>query len=222
MGGNYAGVLLLLMVIMIMQLLLYKPTSILLPMLKAELRRTYRQMRMQLTDRQVAVMSDLMLIQFQRLGLHIPSLVMTYAAIQKWKEFDPIPITDYCYFKNPDLQLLYPIVVPVNNVDVMLPATADDETVFELNPLGFAQPVNTTDVSPGDVDLVIVPLLAFDEQGYRVGYGKGFYDKFLQQCRADVVKIGFSYFDPVKTIADAGTHDVKLDFCITHNNVYSF
>jgi 5-formyltetrahydrofolate cyclo-ligase len=191
-------------------------------MIKAELRRTYRQMRMQLTEKQIAVMDDLMLIQFQRLGLHIPTLLMTYAPMQKWKEFDPMPITDYCYFKNPDLQLLYPVLAAINNVDVMLPAKADDDTEFELTPLGFAQPIDTEDVSPSEVDMVIVPLLAFDEQGYRVGYGKGYYDRFLQQCRPDVVKIGFSYFDPVKAIADAGHHDVKLDYCITHQHVYSF
>lgn len=72
------------------------------------------------------------------------------------------------------------------------------------------------------IDLVLIPLLCFDERGFRVGYGKGFYDKFLSECRADCLKIGLSFFAPVKKISDAQNFDVKLDFCVTPDEVFLF
>jgi 5-formyltetrahydrofolate cyclo-ligase len=70
------------------------------------------------------------------------------------------------------------------------------------------------------IDVVLVPLLAFDKKGFRVGYGKGFYDRFLNECRKDVLKIGVSYFAPVVEISDVNEFDVKLDFCITPEKVW--
>ena len=70
------------------------------------------------------------------------------------------------------------------------------------------------------IDLVLVPLLAFDERGFRVGYGKGFYDRFLSRCRKDCSKIGLSYFPPVAEIEGVHQFDVKLDFCITPEKVF--
>ncbi len=72
------------------------------------------------------------------------------------------------------------------------------------------------------IDLVLVPLLCFDRKGFRVGYGKGFYDKFLSECRPDCAKVGLSFFAPVKEISDAQSFDIKLDFCITPEKTFSF
>lgn len=72
------------------------------------------------------------------------------------------------------------------------------------------------------LDAVLVPLLCFDEKGFRAGYGKGFYDKFLSECRADCLKIGLSYFAPVAEISDAQDFDVRLDFCLTPEKVFSW
>jgi 5-formyltetrahydrofolate cyclo-ligase len=70
--------------------------------------------------------------------------------------------------------------------------------------------------------MVIVPMLAFDRQGNRVGYGKGYYDSFLKQCRPDCIKVGVCYFEPIAQIDDAGDFDVPLNFCITPQQVYVF
>jgi 5-formyltetrahydrofolate cyclo-ligase len=69
---------------------------------------------------------------------------------------------------------------------------------------------------------VFVPLLAFDNDGYRVGYGKGFYDKFLAKCRPDVLKVGLSYFDAIDTISDRAQFDIPLNYCITPQRIYEF
>ena len=70
--------------------------------------------------------------------------------------------------------------------------------------------------------MVLVPLLCFDRSGHRVGYGKGYYDRFLRKCRADCKKIGLSMFDPVDEITDAGESDVRLDLVITPTATVSF
>ena len=72
------------------------------------------------------------------------------------------------------------------------------------------------------IALVIVPLLAFDKSGARVGYGKGFYDKFLKGCRPDCKKIGLSFFEPIEQISDTNEFDINLTHCITPNKLYQF
>ena len=72
------------------------------------------------------------------------------------------------------------------------------------------------------IDVVFVPLLAYDKLGNRVGYGKGFYDKFLSECKPGVVKIGLSFFEPEELIEDLFETDVKLDFCVTSERVICF
>jgi len=191
-------------------------------MKKKDLRRYYKDMRSQLTPKQVNAMDDLMLIQFQKLPIDIPALIMTYAPIEKFNEFNPQLISDYCYFKNPNQQLLYPLMYEVEQENEMIAVLVNDDTVFEQNEYGIDEPVEGLDVEPSAIDMVIVPLLCFDTKGYRVGYGKGYYDRFLKHCRPDCIKVGFSYFDPVPIIEDINEHDVQLDYCITHERFYAF
>ena len=63
--------------------------------------------------------------------------------------------------------------------------------------------------------LVLVPGVCFDQTGHRVGYGKGFYDRFLKTCRPGCLKVGLSYFEPVDPIDDVHDGDVRLDFIVT-------
>jgi 5-formyltetrahydrofolate cyclo-ligase len=87
---------------------------------------------------------------------------------------------------------------------------------------GLLEPASGDIVDPASIDLVLVPLLILDTQGYRVGFGKGCYDKFLANCRPDCIKIGLSYFDPIEIIDDRDEFDVPLDFGVTPDNVYVF
>jgi len=72
------------------------------------------------------------------------------------------------------------------------------------------------------IDMVWLPLLAFDMKGNRVGYGKGYYDVFLSSCKKDVQKVGISLFDPVDAILDIESHDIPLDKCVTPEKVWTF
>ena len=77
----------------------------------------------------------------------------------------------------------------------------DSTTKLTVNRWHILEPTGNETVEIGKLDAVLVPLLCFDERGFRVGYGKGFYDKFLKNCRRDCLKIGLSYFTPVEEIA---------------------
>ena len=73
----------------------------------------------------------------------------------------------------------------------------------------------------GEIDVMFIPLLAFDINGNRIGYGKGFYDKFLSNQNNQIVKIGLSFFNPENKI-QKDAHDKTLDFCVTPNKTFSF
>lgn len=90
------------------------------------------------------------------------------------------------------------------------------------NAWGIPEPVGAALAQDTDLEAVLVPLLAFDEKGFRVGYGKGFYDRFLAKCRPDVRKVGLSLAAPVPTITDAAEHDIKLDLCVCPDRIYYF
>lgn len=97
-----------------------------------------------------------------------------------------------------------------------------DATVFSISQWGIPEPVSGIEVAPEQLEVVFLPLLAFDLKGYRVGYGGGFYDRFLAKCREDIVKVGLSFFDPVEEISDRSPHDIPMDYCVTPEKIYSF
>jgi 5-formyltetrahydrofolate cyclo-ligase len=98
----------------------------------------------------------------------------------------------------------------------------DENTHFEKDQYNIPTPTNGKKAIINDLDMVLVPMLCFDGQGHRVGYGKGFYDRFLTQCPAKTVKIGLSFFEPVSKISDINQHDITLDYCITPKTIHHF
>lgn len=108
---------------------------------------------------------------------------------------------------------------------------------YELTPVtplcanrwGIPEPIPTpphsAEVLPEAFDAVLVPLLAADVAGHRVGYGGGFYDRFLARCRPGCVFIGVQVLDdaaPVAAIADVQPTDVRLTACLTPGGVWRF
>ncbi|SDL35885.1 5-formyltetrahydrofolate cyclo-ligase [Catalinimonas alkaloidigena] len=90
------------------------------------------------------------------------------------------------------------------------------------NKWGVPEPIEVWPVDAKEIDLVLIPLLAFDKQGHRVGYGKAFYDRFLHHCRPDALRIGVSMFGPVDEIDDLHDTDIPLHYCVTPDKVYQF
>lgn len=91
-----------------------------------------------------------------------------------------------------------------------------------VNHWGIPEPVDGTVAESESIDLVLIPLLVFDESGNRIGYGKGYYDRFLESCRSDTIKLGLSLLPPVKQIPDVEAHDVAMDFCISPERLWEF
>ncbi len=98
----------------------------------------------------------------------------------------------------------------------------DEDTIIKPNSHGIPEPQNGHEIDPRQIDVIFVPLLAYDKRGHRVGYGKGFYDIFLSKCRPQAVKIGLSMFEPEEEISDIAEGDVRLDYCVTPNAIYKF
>lgn len=98
----------------------------------------------------------------------------------------------------------------------------DENTHFEKDKFNIPTPTNGKKATIDELDMIFIPMLCFDKQGHRVGYGKGFYDRFLAQYSEKTLKIGLSFFEPVEKISDVNTHDITLDYCITPNNIYHF
>ncbi|MTI22892.1 5-formyltetrahydrofolate cyclo-ligase [Fulvivirga sp. RKSG066] len=97
----------------------------------------------------------------------------------------------------------------------------DDDLRVETNKWGIPQPVQGTLADISKIDIVLVPLIAFDKVGHRIGYGKGYYDRFLKKI-PHATKVGVSLSPPLDLIPYSNEHDVELDFCITPHKVYKF
>ena len=97
-----------------------------------------------------------------------------------------------------------------------------DSTKIVQTSYGIPEPVAGIEVSTAKIQVVFVPLLAYDQTGHRVGYGKGFYDKFLGACPPETLKIGLSFFAPEERISDVFQEDVRLDYCVTPDKIWDF
>lgn len=189
-------------------------------MKKATIRKFYREKRKQVSWKDEQRWTDLLLINFQKIELPFIDCVHTYLALEEEKEVDTSLIIRYLNFKNPTLKT----VVPKINLDEgeMRHYIYNDDVQMKPNSFGIIEPVNGVMVDPGEIDIVLTPLVAFDKRGYRVGYGKGFYDKFFLQCKDDVIRIGLSFFEPEEIIEDINPLDIPLHYCITPEKVYTF
>lgn len=93
---------------------------------------------------------------------------------------------------------------------------------LQPNQWGIPEPLGTDYMSPKNIATIVVPLLCFDQNGHRVGYGKGYYDRFLSRCTSSCKTIGVSCFEPIEKIEDAVVTDVPLDVVVTPRGVYTF
>ena len=143
-----------------------------------------------------------------------------FVAIEKFGEIDTSIIYKRLWRDFPHIQTLVPrINFEAGEIENL--QFAPDSQLIE-NVWKIREPQAGEIIESNKIDVVLVPLSGFDEKGFRTGYGKGFYDKFLMKCRDDCLKIGLSFFAPVKEIADIQNFDVKLDFCVTPEKVWDF
>jgi len=187
---------------------------------KQQLRKIYLAKRQQLSPEDYAELNRKLLAGFQQLDLSGVKYLHCYLPIIAKKEPDTRLLIDWLKLKHPDIGLVYP---QTNFTDHSMRHFVDDvQLVLAENMFGITEPIAGNEVDVAEIDMVIVPLLAFDRQGYRVGYGKGFYDRFMAQCKPSMQFVGLSFFAPEDSIEDIDQFDVPLHRCIGPTQLYLF
>lgn len=185
---------------------------------KTQLRKEYLEARKQLSEQ-----------QFEELNAQLRSRLFTeldntkglahiFLPIKDKKEVDTWPILRWLWNKGWDT------CTSISHFDDnrLSHVLIDAQATYAENKWGVPEPINTQPVLPIEIGLVLVPMLCFDLNGHRVGYGKGYYDRFLSECRKDVIKIGLCMAEPVERILDASPQDIAMNLCITPRQVYRF
>jgi 5-formyltetrahydrofolate cyclo-ligase len=115
------------------------------------------------------------------------------------------------------------IVLPkVKNTTSLSHVLLTDETKIKVNRWGIPEPIEEILINPKQLEVVFIPLLAYDQFGNRVGYGKGLYDDFLANCLPDVIKVGLSFFDPINQIKEIRKEDVVVDYVVNPQQIHQF
>jgi 5-formyltetrahydrofolate cyclo-ligase len=157
---------------------------------------------------------------FSDVDLKKINVIHTFLSIDNNKEPDTWLIINKLHDEYSHVRIAVPRIIPkTNDLENFY---LDSLTQLVTNEWGIPEPVSGTKTPSEQIDLVLVPLLIFDAQGHRVGYGKGFYDKFLGQCRSDTLRVGLSLFPPVEKIDDVNDFDVALDCCVTPEKMFVF
>jgi len=173
---------------------------------------------MALTISETIDLDQQILLQFKKIQLPVYKMILSYMPILKKKEPNIELFLSFLKQKFSLKQFAFPVVDGLN----MRAFLSDEKTSFAPNRWGIVEPVDGLFLLPEQLDLIMVPLLICDQKGYRVGYGKGYYDRYLSQVSPACLKVGFSYFEPIDQIDDLQDFDVPLDYVITPDRVYCF
>jgi len=185
---------------------------------KKDIRGKYKALRQQLSESEIENKSLAIANRLLQLDIWDKTYFHLFLTIEEQKEVETEFILQILAGKDKE------IVVAKSNFETleMTNYLLTDNTKFQKNEYNIYEPVDGLEVPISKIDVVFVPLLAYDKKGNRVGYGKGFYDNFLAKCREDVIKIGLSFFEPEETIDDVSESDIRLDYCVTPITNYSF
>tara|TARA_B100001175_G_scaffold293820_1_gene280595 strand:- start:593 stop:1180 length:588 start_codon:yes stop_codon:yes gene_type:complete len=147
-----------------------------------------------------------------------PKCVHCFLPIKTKYEIDTLPIIKYCWYNNID------VLIPVSDFEkgTIKSAEFNPNTKMIQTKNNITEPFDPIWKKLNNIDLVITPLLAFNIEGYRVGYGKGFYDRFFASFNHDVKRIGISLFKPCENIEKISKQDIPLTHCVTPKKIYSF
>jgi len=187
-------------------------------MTKKELRKTYKAHRKDLSENQIEDLSLAISNQILKLPIWDNSFYHIFLAIEEQKEVNTDYVLNILSGKDKNILISKSDFETGNMTHFLL----TDSTLIKKNDYNIPEPIDGIEISNDKIEVVFVPLLAFDSKGHRVGYGKGFYDRFLANCKPETVKIGLSFFDPEDEINDILESDVRLDYCVTPNKNYAF
>ena len=187
-------------------------------MQKSEIRKKFKKLRLDLDHEAIESLS----LEIANRALELPiwnhQYYHIFLSIAEQKEVDTEFLLHILQGKDKH------IIIPASNFETgeMENFLLTDQTIIKKNRWNIPEPQEGIEIASNKLDVVFIPLLAFDKTGHRVGYGKGFYDRFLAECRPDVIKVGVSFFGPVEEIKEIFSSDIPLNYCITPDKVYEF
>ena len=188
-------------------------------MTKAELRKFYTEKRMMLSPGQLEDISEqICMIAFSNFQLEHKKISL-FLPIERKKEINTYKILEKAL--SFDAEVAVPKVnFKTNELKQILFESAEQ---LEISKFGIPEPMKGRVIAAEHFDIVFVPMLAVDINGNRVGYGKGYYDRFLKKCSPRCKFVGINHFDELQeSIEGVNFNDVRLDACITPENIYRF
>jgi 5-formyltetrahydrofolate cyclo-ligase len=189
-------------------------------MTKSEARKEFLKRRQALTDAQRDLLNLHLYNRFFASGyLDLVHTLHIFLSMERTREPDTWQLIDKIRREMPNIRLVIP---RVNESGFMDHIYFEGLHQLKQSDKGILEPSQGIPASVHKIDMVLVPLVAVDVEGNRVGYGKGFYDKFLKTCRPDCKKVGISFFEPAEKFSDVQPHDVPLDACFTPEHMHTF
>jgi len=185
---------------------------------KANLRKKYKKLRAALSEKDIDEKSLEIANRLLRLDIWDYQYYHVFLPIDKLKEVDTTYILNILQGKDKHV-LVSKSDFKTNSMQHYL---LTDNTKFIINDYGIPEPEEGIEIASKKIDVVFIPLLAYDIKGNRVGYGKGFYDRFLSECKPDILKIGVSFFEPeMKEIRKYDT-DILLNYCVSATKIQKY
>src|SRR5215471_19735212 len=182
-------------------------------MIKSTVRKEFLQRRMDILEEDLQQQTALIAFHFRQLSLPTVKYLLSYYPVASRREFDVSVCVELLKERNPPMRVTWPRI-HIDMLD-MEAGLVEKDGLFIKNRFSILEPISGAVVPVDLLDVIFVPLVAFDTRGFRVGYGKGYYDRYLSRCRPDTVKVGFSFFEAIDYIEDIEEFDVPLSFCIT-------
>lgn len=186
---------------------------------KAELRKTYKQKRLQLSQNDHHALSAKVIARALHYLADKPQIqhIHVFLPIKKLNEINTIPLINSLAQQNKDI---YTSISDHLKKEMRTVKITSDLNFVE-DEFGIPIPAKRDVGDDNLIQLIFMPLLAYDLKGHRLGYGKGFYDKFLSGLPKEVVKAGLSFFSPERQIP-VELHDIPLDVCINPDEILEF
>lgn len=185
---------------------------------KSAIRDRGRKLRAEI-DSQLRAMLDEQIVERCKTALDWATVgrVMVFLPIERHHEINTWPLVQWIWQAHPQARVYAPRIVERGLEAVRI----TPESVFLENSWGVPEPAGGPVLGAGEgLDLVLTPLLAFDEHGHRVGYGRGYYDRFFA-AHATAQRVGLGYEGLLVHDGIAGEpHDVLLQAVITERRVY--
>ena len=150
---------------------------------------------------------------FASVDLSFTGVLHSFLPIEKQREVNTWLIIDRIRREFPNVRISIPRVN--NETSIIDSYYFEGLHQLEKNTWGIPEPKQGIPTPVEKINAVLVPLLGFDRKGNRVGYGRGFYDKFLNILNPDCIKIGLSLFPPVEKINDVQPYDIPLNMVVT-------